>query len=237
VKGARAAARRLDALLFDVDGTLADSLPLCYEAIRAALRPYRRGALGDVEIHAMFGPSEEGIVRARVPRDEGDSAYARFLAVYHTSHDRTVGRFDGIVPMLRALVSAGIRLGVVTGKGADTARYTLERLELLPFFKTVRAGTQRAGRKMENLRAIRRKWAVPSSRIAYLGDAASDMAFAREARVRALGAAWSVRTDSSSLARAGAEEVFGSPNALIEWVLPSVPSSTHGGREGRPPSS
>jgi len=55
------------ALLFDLDGTLADSLPLCLHALRTSLLRHAGRLFPDREIAAEFGKSEEGIFRRLAP--------------------------------------------------------------------------------------------------------------------------------------------------------------------------
>lgn len=214
------ASRRLDGLILDVDGTLVDSLPLCIEAIRAAIAPYHPAELDDRSILARLGPSEEGIVRRAVPAGEGDRAYARFWAVYRAEHDRGVSIFPGIEAMLDALAAHGVRLAVVTGKGADTAEFTLGKLGLGRRFESVRAGSLEGGHKAENLQATLRGWGMPADRVAYLGDAPSDMQLAHAGGVRALGAAWAASSRAAALRSAGAETTFSSPAEVERWLVP-----------------
>jgi len=57
----------IGAALFDLDGTLADTLPLCYVAFSPVARSIARPALSDAEIHALCGPSEDGMMRRVLP--------------------------------------------------------------------------------------------------------------------------------------------------------------------------
>ena len=54
-------------IIFDLDGTIANTLPLCIEAFRKSIEPLANRALSDEEIIATFGPSEEGTIMALAP--------------------------------------------------------------------------------------------------------------------------------------------------------------------------
>jgi pyrophosphatase PpaX len=54
-------------IIFDLDGTLADTLPVCFDAYRLAFAKYVARAWTDDQISALFGPSEEGVIRQVVP--------------------------------------------------------------------------------------------------------------------------------------------------------------------------
>ena len=58
----------LRGVIFDLDGTLADTLPLCIVALRAAIFPIAGRTLSDEEIMAAFGQSEERTIRAAGPK-------------------------------------------------------------------------------------------------------------------------------------------------------------------------
>ena len=60
--------KKIKAVIFDIDGTLANTIPLIIKAYRQAVEPLVHRSLTDDEIVATFGPSEEGSVRAMVPR-------------------------------------------------------------------------------------------------------------------------------------------------------------------------
>ena len=58
---------RLAGAIFDLDGTLADTLPACYAAFRAACEGLGGPAYTNEQIRALFGPSEEGMLQRAMP--------------------------------------------------------------------------------------------------------------------------------------------------------------------------
>ena len=54
---------RIKLVAFDLDGTIADTLPLCIKACRMAVQPYLSDILSDDEIIRTFGLNEEGMIR------------------------------------------------------------------------------------------------------------------------------------------------------------------------------
>ena len=54
---------RLAGAIFDLDGTLADTLPACFAAFRTACAKLGGPAYTDAQIRGLFGPSEEGMVQ------------------------------------------------------------------------------------------------------------------------------------------------------------------------------
>lgn len=71
--------KTISAVIFDLDGTLANTLPLCIRAFRASIEPLANRALSDQEIIATFGPSEEGTIMKLAP-DHYEQGVADYLA-------------------------------------------------------------------------------------------------------------------------------------------------------------
>ena len=107
---------KLRGMIFDLDGTLADTLPVCFAAFREVFRNYLGRDYSDQEIRAMFGPSEAGILKRRVP-ERSEEALADYLGAYERHHRMCPEPFPGIREILERLGRHGVRLAVVTGKG------------------------------------------------------------------------------------------------------------------------
>lgn len=60
---------KIQAVIFDIDGTLADTIPLIIVAYRKAVEPLVKHSLSDEEIVNTFGPDEEGSVKKMAPHD------------------------------------------------------------------------------------------------------------------------------------------------------------------------
>src|ERR687898_2250141 len=127
-------ARRFDIALFDLDGTIADTLPLIYEAFDAAFVPALGSGFTPAEIRAMFGPPDHEIVRRRVSADAAAAAIERYNRHYEERHDALVTAFPGMADLIRRCADAGMRLGVITGKSRLTALVSLDRLKLRSAF-------------------------------------------------------------------------------------------------------
>ena len=205
------------AVVFDVDGTLADTLPLIYDALNRVLEATGRPTMADADIRAMFGPSEEGII-AELMGEEWEDPFEAFLTYYEERHPDYVRPFPGVHALLQWLGEQGARLGVVTGKGARTAEVTLRLLDLAGYFDVVVAGSPDGSRKPEALRQVVERWTLAPATVAYVGDSANDMAAARSVGAVGLGAAWAGEATAEALSDAGATAVFATPEDLHEWL-------------------
>jgi phosphoglycolate phosphatase-like HAD superfamily hydrolase len=138
--------RFLRGVIFDLDGTLADTLPLCIAAFRASIEPVAGRRISDEEIIATFGPSEEGTIPALAPQSF-DDCLEEYLRHYESLHDAYSVPFDGIASLLDELRSAHVSLAVVTGKGSRSTAISLKVLGLEKYFTLIRAGSPRGPEK------------------------------------------------------------------------------------------
>lgn len=201
-------------MIFDVDGTLADTLPLCVAAYRHAFALHGHRDLADGEIRELFGPNDEGIIRS-VVGDAWRACYEDFFAYYTAEHDARVSPLPGIRELLAELAQRSVRLTVLSGKGEATARHSLERLGLLEFFDDVVCGSPAGIVKDERLAAMAKTAAVGRAHIAYIADQPPDMLAARTAGVVPIGAAWAPGSSSAALRAAGAAVIALQPHDLL----------------------
>src|SRR5882757_1458419 len=108
--------QKIKGVIFDLDGTLANTLPLCIRAFREAVSPLIQRPLTDEEIIATFGPSEEGTIRTLAP-DHYEQGVSDYLHFYKAHHGICPRPFAGIRELLKILQERGIHIGMVTGKG------------------------------------------------------------------------------------------------------------------------
>ncbi|PPK88183.1 HAD superfamily hydrolase (TIGR01509 family)/HAD superfamily hydrolase (TIGR01549 family) [Neolewinella xylanilytica] len=213
----------LTAVLFDLDGTLANTLPLCIEAFRLAVEPSAGRSLTDREIMATFGPSEEGTIQALAP-DRYEQGLADYLAHYERLHDRYPVPFDGMVTLLHYLRYRGVRLGLVTGKGVESTRLSLRQFGLEAFFEVMETGSPRGPRKAEALRHILSEWNLQPAEAVYVGDAPGDVTAARKLGIPVVAAAWSATADGAALSALQPDAVVHSVDALFAWLEPRLAS-------------
>ena len=131
--------QKIQTIIFDMDGTLADTVPLILAAYRKAVEPLVKRPLSDEEIIATFGPDEEGSVKALVP-DDYKKGTADFMKYYKDMHGMCTQPFEGIIPLLEMLQKKGVHITIATGKGKETSDFTLNLLKLKPFFEKIENG-------------------------------------------------------------------------------------------------
>lgn len=178
-------------VLFDLDGTLTDTLPLVVAALNAALAPVWGAPRSPDEIRSLFGPAEGPLIAAQAPHDP--QAVERFYSYYRDHHQRAAKVFPGVRPMLSTLAERGCPLGLVTNKGRRSALITLEAFGLRRFFRVIVDGEEVALPKPapDSIRLALARLGADAGAACYVGDMESDLAAARAAGVEGWAAAWS----------------------------------------------
>jgi phosphoglycolate phosphatase len=217
----------MDPILFDWDGTLADTLGAIYEANVAVMTGlalpfdqelYRRHFAPDWRV--MYG-------RLGVPDDRLEEANASWWAAL--GHDDTQ-LFPGVREALERLVAAGHPLAIVTAGRSDRVGAELRRLGVGGMFGAIVYGDDFPTQKPDPapFRAALERLGL-TDRIAasrYVGDTPDDMRMAVAAGARGIGIE-SVLGDAADLRAAGAHETAAS---MVEWVdrLLAGPPPAHG---------
>lgn len=218
---------KLEGMIFDLDGTLGDTLPVCYAGYREVFWEFLGRRYTDQEIAALFGPNEEGIFRQVVP-DRWEAALASYQREYRRAHTLCPAAFPGIEAALQLLKQRGLHLGIVTGKGPESTAFTLEYLGLASYFGAIGPGDVDGAIKPQAIRRILSQWGIAPDQAAYIGDMAYDMRAAKEVGVVALGAAWAETMDIASLEAAEPLIVFRTVEAFADWIEQNVNSTPHG---------
>lgn len=185
--------REFDTILFDLDGTLADTLPLIYEAFDRAFQPALGRGFSDAEIRSMFGPPDHQIIRDRVPDHLADGAISRYNQHYAARHRDLVSAFPGIPELLATLDDGSRWLGVITGKSHVTAVISLEDTGIIHHFRSIYAGDDVSRQKPDPEAVFRsledaRAEAGPGAVI--IGDSAADVIAGKAAGIATIGVTW-----------------------------------------------
>ena len=209
------------AVIWDVDGTLADTIPLIVSSLRVAIIEHGGPEMTDDEITALFGPTEEGVLR-NLLGDAWEPAIETYLREYEDGHDVGVLSFNGVANVVRDLQRRGVPMAVVTGKGERSARITLEQLGYRDVFETVASGSMGGAVKAEKISAIVAAWGIDPADVAYVGDHPADVRDSRTAGVRSVVAAWKPDARPDEMAALHPDVLLLSEADLEAWARDDV---------------
>lgn len=209
----------LKCVIFDMDGTIADTIPLCLESFRRVTEPFLKRSVTDQEILAAFGPSEEGTMKKLVP-DHADEGVKHFLEQYRLLHSSMCPQpFDGIRELLDELKTRKIYRALVTGKGLQSLQITLEILGLEDIFDVVETGSPYQPNKPEGLRNVLQQLNLKPQNTVYIGDALSDIQATRSVSIPIFSAAWASTAEPEKLQTAKPDRILFSVAELRRCLM------------------
>ncbi|MDQ0271363.1 phosphoglycolate phosphatase/pyrophosphatase PpaX [Cytobacillus purgationiresistens] len=180
------------AVLFDFDGTLANTLPLCIHAFQVVFNTFDKCDLSAEKVKAMFGPSETGIIRKNLKHEEKEQAIELYYTIYENKHHQFVHvnhEIDGLISFLK---EHGVKLGIVTGKARRSLDISLKVLGMEGKFDVIITGDDVIKPKPDPegiFTALQRLGEEPEDSI-FLGDSDADIMAGLKANIYTAGVHW-----------------------------------------------
>jgi pyrophosphatase PpaX len=180
-------------VLFDLDGTLIDSVELILRSYRHTLRIHRGYEPPDhIWLSGLGTPLAVQFRRFSDDPAEIEAMVATYRAYNLAHHDALVRPYDGVPEAVRALKARGKRLGLVTSKTRSGALRGLEVAALGDVFDVVVGADEVANPKPHPepvLTALARLGASAAAAV-FVGDSRHDIACGRAAGVRTAAVLW-----------------------------------------------
>lgn len=217
----------LQAVLFDWDGTLADSVPVVTRATNEVLHRHGYGPVTDRDIHdGMRFPTGERMAHHMEASyaDPGVRSLAdRMAEAFYEAAERLghgyVSLFPGVREMLVSLHERGMPMGLVTNNRGAIVRSLVAERDLVRYFAVIIAEEEVLQVKPSPegvLRALRELGVSPEHAL-FVGDSLTDSQAAAAAAVAGVGAGWPqdsiVHHDNEVY-----EQVCGHPGELVDAI-------------------
>lgn len=211
--------RSIKAVIFDLDGTIAETIPLIIKSMQHALEPLIEKGITATEITDTFGPSEVGTVMALAP-NHIEEGFSRYLKFYSEFHNMCPSPFDGVTKLLHKIKQKGIRIALVTGKSKESATIDLQCFHLENIFEIIETGIPERPSKPECIeRVISYFEDIPKENIIYVGDAPTDIDVCNEVGIRIVSAAWAKSSDYNQLSAKKPDFIFSEISEFSNWIL------------------
>lgn len=212
-------AGELRAVLFDLDGTLADTVELILRCYRHTMRTHLGESPPDAAwLRTLGTPLREQFKDFARSADEAVAMLTTYVGYQRTVHDQWVRPYPGVVEMVEELASAGVPMAVVTSKQREMALRTVACCGLGGRFRTLVCAddVERAKPHPDPVwRALEGLDSPEPGRVLFVGDSPFDLRAGREAGVRTAAALWGpfprglLEAERPDFYVAGAEEVPG----------------------------
>ena len=210
------------AVLFDMDGTVLDTLDDLHDSVNAALREFSLPEVDREAVAQSLGNGAGHLIRCCIPEGSPDALYSDVLAWYRPWYDAhcliKTRPYDGILPLMKDLRSQGIRLAIISNKPDSAVQELAEAF--FPGLLDVVVGESPAVRRKpapDTVLAAAEKMGIPVSGCVYVGDTEVDLETARNAGMACVAVTWGFRSEAQLLASGAAAPVH--TPAELEAVL------------------
>ena len=202
-------------MIFDFDGTLAETFPLIFKAVYAAYEKLGMRPPDRETVYANFGPHELGLLLRLNP----DRAFELFDAYLAATKQMVAAAgltpFDGVEKVLATAQNMGYKLAIITNKSRESLDLTLDAINLRKYFLLLKWGGESGSMKPLRLREVLREFDMSPQQAAYIGDSVADIKDCRQAGVKIFSAAWAQCADPEALA-------LNKPDALLKTPLDAL---------------
>ena len=214
------------AVLFDLDGTLLDTLEDIADAANKVLAEYRFPPHNTDDYRTFVGEGLTMLMTRALPSHHKDTATIEALSkafreTYEAHWNKKTKPYPGVPGMLDELTSRALPLAVLSNKPDDFTKRCVA--ELLPrwTFQVVQGACSDIPRKPDptGARHIAATLAIPAAHILYLGDTGTDMQTAVHAGMFPVGALWGFRAREELLSY-GAKVLIKYPQELLTLLSP-----------------
>jgi len=212
------------AVLFDLDGTLLDTLEDIANAANRVLE-LKGFPTRPLDVHrAAVGEGARKLMARVLPESKRDEStiqecFESFRRDYGEHWNIKTKPYPGIPELLDALESRGLKMAVLSNKPADFTRKCVEGILSKWKFEVVLGAEDGFPNKPDPAGAMEiiRRLGVPAEKFVYLGDTGVDMKTANAAGMFAVGVLWGFR-GRDELMRDGAQMLLGTPLELLQVV-------------------
>lgn len=181
---------KIEAILFDLDGTLMDTSNGIVKSVKYTLKKMNLSALSEQELYSFIGPSikERLIEIYQLSDQDADKAMQIFRENYGQSNLYQAHVYKGIKELLLFLKRQNYKLGVATYKRTDQAKLLLKEKNLYGLFDVVCGSNPSATlRKSDIIKNACLDMGVNERNSVLVGDSKSDAIGAMESGVRFIG--------------------------------------------------
>ncbi len=212
-----------DAIIFDLDGTLTDTLGDLTNSVNFAMCAFGFPERTHEEVKSFVGNGVRRLINLSVPENTDSETAERCLLVFkeHYKNNSLVETkpYDGIIPMLEDLRNRGVKTAVVTNKMHEAAE-DIVRIFFDGLINITVGQVDGIAQKPQpdGINYVLEMLGISKEKAVYVGDSEVDCITAKNAGVPCIGVTWGFR-DKSVLVKNGADFIVNSPEEIINPAL------------------
>lgn len=213
-------------ILFDLDGTLLNTLDDLYESVNAILKQERYELRTLEEIRAFIGDGAKMLMTRSLPRSSPEEEVSRCLELfrchYVTNMNNSTSPYEGIMELLKELKGQGFKIGVVSNK-PDEATKEMCRMFFDGIVDAATGDNHERKKKPapDNVFEVMRQLGAVPEKTLYVGDSDTDIITARNAGLKSVGVTWGFRAKELLIAE-GADYIVDQPGQILSLLTNDV---------------
>ena len=215
----------MKACIFDLDGTLTNTLDSMTYSVNATLREMGLSEITKEQCKSFVGNGARVLIEKSLRisgdpdaerLDEGMAIYGRIFDENCTYH---VTPYEGIVQMLKSMKDKGIKLAVLSNKPHQQTVKVVREVFGEEMFDFAQGQKEEIARKPDpaGVNYLMEQMGVSQEECLYVGDSEVDIRTGKNAGLRTISVAWGFRS-KEVLETAGADTIIGSPEELLQFV-------------------
>lgn len=216
----------LQAVIFDLDGTLLDTEPDFTHVLNRQLEQHGWPVVEPATVRRFVSAGAVSIVRQGFGLDEGDERIQPLLQEFLDMYSRQIpatcaALFDDIDLLIASLVENGVVWGVMTNKHRRFSEPLLAKFENFATSGALVCPDDVGVGKPDPagiLLACQQLGIAPQHAV-YVGDHPRDIEAARNAGMQSVAVRWGYLPEQPEITRWGADAVVDTPQALLDWCL------------------
>ena len=207
-------------VIFDLDGTLVNSLEDIADAMNTVLQNLNYPKHGYDDYQYFIGSGLRNLVSKSLPSTHNDEnqiehCYDLMIEIYRDNCTNQTKPYNGIVELLDDLISRNIKLSVFSNK-ADALTKEITAVLFPDYFDPIVGLTTESLKKPNPFEAIEisKNWGLKPEEMLFVGDSGIDMQTATNANMHAVGVSWGYRPEEELIAN-GAKYILNHPLDLV----------------------
>ncbi len=209
------------AIIFDLDGTLINSLIDIAESVNYVLKKHNFPTHNIEDYKYMIGNGIQVLIEKALPNNisktDFDKYFNEAVNIYEKRQTQKSHPYNGIIEMLHSLSDKGIYLNILSNKPDNFTKDVVNHFFKDIDFKIVLGARDGIPKKPapDAVNEIVKTFSFDKSEFMYMGDTSTDMLTANNANIESIGVSWGYRK-VDELLNAGAKHIVNSPNEVLK---------------------